>query len=101
MFGVKDKRQVIIVESLTTEKMVWLLDCWTVHKSKKKLDWVKKKHSTILVIYVLTNCTNVLQHVDVILQYLLKHAFKMTFNSWTTNIINSHIDTSANIVNSK
>jgi len=66
-------------------------------KNKEVLDWMKKKHSNILVIYVLLNYTNFLQPINVILQQLLKHAFKMTFNGWTTNIINSHIDTSANL----
>ncbi len=58
---------------------------------------MKKKHSNILVIYVPVNCTNVFQPMNVISQHLLKHAFKMTFNGWTKNIINSHIDIGANL----
>ncbi len=58
---------------------------------------MKKKHSNILVIYVPVNCTNVFHLIDVISQHLLKHAFKMTFNGWTKNIINSHIDIGANL----
>jgi hypothetical protein len=79
------------------QKMVWLLDCWSVHKNKFFFDWMKKIHSNMLVIYVLINRTNVLQPIDVILQHLLKQAFKMTSNVWTTNIINSHVDTNANL----
>jgi hypothetical protein len=76
--------------------MVWLLDCWSIHKSNEFLDWMKKNHSNTLVIFVLGNCTNVLQPTYGILQCPLKHVFKMVFNGWTINIINSQIDTSAN-----
>jgi hypothetical protein len=76
--------------------MVWLLDCRSIHKSKEFLDWMKENHSNTLVIFVPGNCTNVLQPTYVILQFPLKHAFKMVFNGWTINIINSHIDISAN-----
>jgi hypothetical protein len=57
---------------------------------------MKENHSNILVIFVLGNYINVLQSTYVILQCPLKHVFKMVFNGWTINIINSQIDTSAN-----
>jgi hypothetical protein len=53
------------------------------------------------MIFIPTNCTNVLQLVDVILQHPLKHhAFKVPFNYWTNTVIkqkikdgqNQHID---------
>jgi hypothetical protein len=78
------------------QTMVWLLDCWFVHKSKKNLNWMKNTHSNILVIFVLANYTSASQPAYVILQCPLKHAFKMVFNGWTTNIIKSQIDTCAN-----
>jgi hypothetical protein len=49
-------------------KMVWLLDCWIVHKSKEFLDYMKKDHPNIMVIFILVNCTSELQLADVILQ---------------------------------
>jgi hypothetical protein len=55
--------------------MVWLLDCWSIHKSNEFLDWMKENHSNTLVIFVLGNCTNVLQPTDGILQCPLKHVF--------------------------
>jgi hypothetical protein len=51
----------------THPKMVWLLDCWFAHKSKEFLNWMKKYHSNILVIFILANCKNELQPAYVIL----------------------------------
>jgi hypothetical protein len=44
----------------THQKLIWLLtfkylDCWSVHKSQKVLDWIKEKHPNILVVFVLAN----------------------------------------------
>jgi len=38
-----------------------------------------------------TNCTSELQLVDVIIQWTLKHAFKVNFNKWTTYVIKQQI----------
>jgi len=48
---------------------------------------MKKYHLTILVIFILANCTSELQPQDVVLQQPLKHAFKVEFNTWTTSVI--------------
>jgi hypothetical protein len=56
------------------------------------LDWMKETHPNILVIYILSNYTSVLQPIDVILQWLLKHAFKVQFYSWTTAVIKQQIE---------
>ncbi len=80
-------KQIQQLDLQANQKLVWLIDCWSVHKSKDFLDWIKKKHPNILVVFVPTNCTNELQLVDVIIQRPLKHAFKVNFNKWTTNVI--------------
>jgi hypothetical protein len=59
------------------QKLIWLLNCWNVHKSKKKLDYIKEKCPNILLVSILTNCTNVLQPANVILQHPFKHASNM------------------------
>ncbi len=53
---------------------------------------MKKDHPNIMVIFILVNCTNELQLADVILQWPLKHAFKVEFNTWTSSIIKEHIN---------
>jgi hypothetical protein len=50
------------------QKLVWLIDCWNVHKNKEFLDWIKKEHPNILIVFFLANCTSELQFVDVIIQ---------------------------------
>jgi hypothetical protein len=52
---------------LEDRNMVWLIDCWLVHKSKKIMDWMKLKYPSVCIIFILANCTSVLQLVDVIL----------------------------------
>jgi hypothetical protein len=32
----------------TNQKLVWLINCWNVHKSKEFLDWIKKNTQTYL-----------------------------------------------------
>ncbi len=43
----------------------------------KKLDYIKEKCPNIFVVSILTNCTNVLQLANVILQHPFKHASNM------------------------
>jgi len=47
--------------------MVWLLDCRYVHKGCDFLDWLKETHPNNFMIFIPTNCTSVLQLIDVIL----------------------------------
>jgi hypothetical protein len=77
---------------LEHHKMVWLLNCWFVHKSKEFLNYMKKDHPNIMVIFILVNCISELQLADVILQWPLKHAYKVEFNTWTTLVIKEHIN---------
>jgi hypothetical protein len=53
---------------------------------------MKKEHTNILLIFVPINCTSEFQPTNVILQKPLKHAFKVHFNSWTSQTIKDQID---------
>jgi hypothetical protein len=53
-------------------------------------------HPNILVIFILVNYIGVLQPTNVILQWTLKHAFKVQFNSWTTAVIKQQIEDGQN-----
>jgi len=44
----------------THQKLIWLLNCWNVHKSQEK-------HPNILVVFILANCINIIRLDDVIL----------------------------------
>jgi hypothetical protein len=68
-------------------KLIWLIDCWSVHKSKEFISWMKESHQEILIIFVPANCTSVFQSTDVILQKPFKHEFRQEFNSFTSDDI--------------
>jgi hypothetical protein len=70
------KVQVDTLALLEEQKMVWLIDYWLIHKSKKIMDWMKLKFQKVYVIFIPTNYTCVLQHDDVILHRPFKHVFK-------------------------
>lgn len=57
------------------------MDCWSIHKSKEFLNWMKKDHPNIFVIFIFTNYTSESQLANVILQQPLKHALKIQFNA--------------------
>jgi hypothetical protein len=71
-----EKVQVEELALLEDQKMVWLINCLSIHKSKDFLDWMKLNYPKVCVIFIPTNYIGVLQLVNVILQCLLKHAFK-------------------------
>ena len=66
------------------QKLIWLIDLWSVHKSSEFLNWIKSKHANILVIFVHANCTSKLIPTNIILQRSFKHAFKLEFHNWTS-----------------
>jgi hypothetical protein len=57
---------------------------------------MKLKFPKVRVIFIPTNCTNVLHLIDVILQRPFKHAFKREFHSWTYSTIKSQLEKNEN-----
>ncbi|KAF7341463.1 ATP-binding cassette sub-family A member 6 [Mycena venus] len=55
---------------------IWTIDCWSVHRSKEFLDWMKQNHPTIILFFVPGGCTGVWQPLDVGIQRLLKLSIK-------------------------
>ncbi|KAI0312855.1 hypothetical protein OF83DRAFT_1046391, partial [Amylostereum chailletii] len=39
------------------QKSIWQIDVWSVHRSLEFRDWLKKKHPTILLLFVSAGCT--------------------------------------------
>ena len=76
-------------------KLIWLIDCWSVHKSKEFISWVKVNHPEILFIFIPANCTSVFQPADVILQRLFKHAFRQEFDNYTSDDIDKQLEEKA------
>ena len=73
-------------------KLIWLLDCWSVHISKDFISWLKISHPQILLIFIPANCTSVFQPADVILQRPFKHGFRQQFDNYTSENIGKQID---------
>ncbi|KAJ7023688.1 hypothetical protein C8F04DRAFT_899991, partial [Mycena alexandri] len=40
-----------------TQFSIWQIDCWSVHKSRLFLDWMKENHPTIIILFVPGGCT--------------------------------------------
>ena len=76
-------------------RFVWLIDCWSVYKSKEFILWVKENHPQILLIFVPANCTSVFQPADVILQRPFKHAFRQEFDTYTSDDIDKQLEDKA------
>ncbi|KAJ3984384.1 hypothetical protein F5890DRAFT_1397726, partial [Lentinula detonsa] len=45
------------IESPSEQYSIWKIDCWSVHKSKEFLSWMKEAHPTIIVVFIPGNCT--------------------------------------------
>ena len=73
-------------------KFIWLLDCWSVHKSKEFVVWIKEKHPTILLIFVPADYTSMYHPAYVILQRPFKHGFGKEFDIYTITMIDKQIE---------
>jgi hypothetical protein len=49
-----------------TQRMIWLIDCWSVHISAEFRGSMKENFPHILLLFVPTNCTSKLQVMDVV-----------------------------------
>ncbi len=52
--------QICHLELQESQEIMWLSDCWSMHKDHDFLDWMKETHLNILVIFIPANCINVL-----------------------------------------
>ena len=73
-----------------------LIDCWSVHKSREFLDWIKQTYPTFHVVFVPAGCTGKAQPADVILQRSFKHEITKQYTQWvmteTETLIKTGID---------
>jgi hypothetical protein len=60
----------------SSQVSIWKIDCWSVHRSKEFLAWMKKHHDNITILFVPGGCTRVWQPLDVGIQHLLKLSIK-------------------------
>ncbi|KAF8604335.1 hypothetical protein BDV93DRAFT_440797, partial [Ceratobasidium sp. AG-I] len=62
----------------SSQRIILLLDCWSVHRSKEFLDWMRQNHSFIRIVFVPggCTCTGKAQPCDINYQRPLKHIVK-------------------------
>lgn len=63
-----------------TQKALWTIDVWSVHRSNEFRDWMHKKHPTIIIDFVPGGCTGVAQPCDVGIQRPFKLSLKKSYH---------------------
>ena len=71
---------------------LWIIDCWSVHRSQEFRDWMRTHYPWILIRYVPGGCTGVFQPCDVGIQRVLKHAMRRTALSHVVNETVAHLE---------
>ena len=71
---------------------IWKIDCWSVHKSKEFLDWMRRTHPTIIVIFVPGGCTGLWQPLDVGIQRVLKQSIKRSAHKDIVEETTTHLE---------
>jgi hypothetical protein len=64
-----------------SQKCIWQIDVWSVHRSKDFRDWMKTNHRDIILHYVPAGCTGVFQACDVGMQRIFKHSLKRSYHA--------------------
>ena len=59
-----------------TQKCIWNIDVWSVHRSIEFRTWMKSQYAWIIIIFIPGGCTPLLQACDVGIQKILKIAIK-------------------------
>lgn len=63
-----------------SQKSLWTIDVWSVHRSKEFRGWMKKTHPTIILDFVPGGCTSVAQPCDVGIQRPFKLSLKRSYH---------------------
>lgn len=64
------------------QKIIWIIDAWSVHKSVAFRDYMHTNHPYILLLFIPPNCTSKLQPQDVSVQKPFKSAVTAAFRYW-------------------
>ena len=68
--------QITLLGLSKTQDMIWLIDCWSVHISKKFTEWIKDNYPHVHILYIPINYTSIYQPANVILQRPFKLVFR-------------------------
>jgi hypothetical protein len=65
-----------------SQKVLLIIDVWSVHRSAELRDWMRKHHPEIIIDFVPGGCTGIGQPLDVGINRPFKHAVKVAYHSW-------------------
>jgi hypothetical protein len=74
---------------------LWMIDCWSVHKSEEFHSWMKEAHPNIIISFVPGNLTGLVQPLDVRIQQVLKQSMKRLAHKDIVNETIAHLDAGA------
>lgn len=64
-----------------TQKSLWIIDVWSVHRSNEFLGWMQDNHPTILIDFVPGGCTGISQPLDVGINRPFKQSIKVSYHA--------------------
>lgn len=63
-----------------SQKALWQIDVWSVHRSVEFREWMAKHHNNIIIDFVPGGCTGLHQPCDVGIQQPFKHVIKRSYH---------------------
>jgi hypothetical protein len=78
-----------------SQKAIWQIDIWSVHRSERFQSWMKKQHPSIMLHFVPGGCTSILQPCDVGIQRVFKHSLKRSYHEDIVKIMTAQIESEA------
>lgn len=78
-----------------SQKSIWQIDVWSVHRSEKFMSWMRKNHPLIILQFVPGGCTGILQPCDVGIQRDFKHALKRSYHEDIVKMMTHQIESGA------
>jgi hypothetical protein len=82
-----------------SQKSLWTIDVWSVHRSEEFRDWMGGNHPSIILDYVPGGCTGVAQPCDVGIQRPLKLSMKRTYHEDIVTEVLQQIDAKSEHIN--
>ncbi|KIK91683.1 hypothetical protein PAXRUDRAFT_148978 [Paxillus rubicundulus Ve08.2h10] len=74
------------------QKAIWQIDIWSVHCSQKFQTWMKEFHLTIVLQFMPSGCTSILQPYDVGIQWVFKHSLKHSYHADIITMMTTQIE---------
>jgi hypothetical protein len=81
-----------------SQKSLWSIDVWSVHRSKAFRDWMKQTHPNIILDFIPGGCTSVAQPCDVGIQRLFKLSIKRSYHEDVVSEVMRQLESKATIV---